>query len=231
MVHTDVSEGSEKKIFPSPPTYFLYTNQGLSLITRNLQQQSMSIYIDFLHGKAQFLAQKQRAWHHPLVKALGLSPRAPGLKVLDATAGLGQDAWVMHLLGCSLQLLERQPMAFILLSDALHRAQLQEALPLELREAHCYLSDPSHHASVDLVYLDPMFPEARKKSASTKGMAVFQEWIGLDDDADKLLGAARHVATQKVVVKRPRLASFLADACPHYSLEGRSTRFDIYLPY
>jgi 16S rRNA (guanine1516-N2)-methyltransferase len=43
-----------------------------------------------------------------------------------------------------------------------------------------------------------------------------------------LLVNALAVAKYRVVVKRPTGAGFLAETKPNYSLEGKSTRYDIY---
>ena len=60
-------------------------------------------------------------------------------------------------------------------------------------------------------------------------MHVFQQLIGKDVDADLLLQTAQECAQKRVVVKRPRIAPFLAGLEPNYTLEGRSNRYDVYL--
>ena len=59
-------------------------------------------------------------------------------------------------------------------------------------------------------------------------MHVFHQLIGKDVDADLLLQTAE-CAQKRVVVKRPRIAPFLAGLEPNYTLEGRSNRYDVYL--
>ena len=44
------------------------------------------------------------------------------LRVLDATAGLGEDAWLLAAAGCLVTAVERQPIVHALLTDALRRA-------------------------------------------------------------------------------------------------------------
>ena len=183
----------------------------------------------FLSGKAQFLTQKQRAWHHPLVKALGISPHGPTLHILDATAGLGQDAWLMHLLGAQLTLLERHPLPFMLLQDALRRAELEESLPLWLTDVHHWFSQEIITQRYDVIYLDPMFPK-RRKGAPNKGMYALQTWVGSDEDSAYLLPWLQRYVHRRVVVKRPRQAPVLRAQPPHHCITGRSTRFDVYAP-
>ena len=47
----------------------------------------------------------------------------PGRHVVDCTAGLGVDAFLMAANGCTVTLLERSPVLALLLADALRRGQ------------------------------------------------------------------------------------------------------------
>lgn len=168
------------------------------------------------------------------VKA-GVYPR-----VLDATAGLGKDSFVLATLGCTVQMLERSPIVYKLLEDGLIRAQEQSQFEdpelsqilnrMELLsvDSHDFLSAVSDDDRPDVIYLDPMFPERQKSADVKKEMAAFHHVVGKDDDADSLLEKALTKALYRVVVKRPRKAPFIADKTPSYQLEGKSSRYDIY---
>ena len=80
----------------------------------------------------------------------------------------------------------------------------------------------------DVVYVDPMFPLRKKSAKVKKQMQAFHAIVGTDPDADQLLANALIAAKYRVVVKRPTGAGFLAETKPNYSLEGKSTRYDIY---
>jgi len=81
----------------------------------------------------------------------------------------------------------------------------------------------------DAVYLDPMFPPKRKKSAAVnKEMRLLRELVGDDLDAPDLLEVARGVARERVVVKRPDHAPPLAPY-PSMSFLGKLVRYDVYL--
>ena len=56
-----------------------------------------------------------------IAKAVGIKG---GIKpqILDATAGLGKDAFVLATLGCEMTLLERSPIIHQLLQDGIERA-------------------------------------------------------------------------------------------------------------
>ncbi len=161
-------------------------------------------------------------------------------KVLDATAGLGKDAFVLATLGCAVRLLERSPIVHALLSDGLERAHVQAAgedpellqilarMELVSADSQDYLAQISEDDRPDVIYLDPMFPERQKSADVKKEMAAFHHVVGKDEDADSLLEKALAKANYRVVVKRPRKALFIANKTPSYQLEGKSSRYDIY---
>ena len=200
------------------------------------QSGKLSISIDFSAGAARHRRKHGGGKGQSIAKAVGLG-KGVLPSVLDATAGMGADAFVLASLGCHVTLLERVSAVWLLLYDGLRRAR--EYDDIELREiagrmdlqevdSLTYLQQRSAD-SVDVVYLDPMFPERRKKSALVKKeMQVFHSLVGQDVDSAGLLAPALRAAKHRVVVKRPRLAPYLAGQAPSYSLEGKSSRFDIY---
>ena len=56
-----------------------------------------------------------------------------------------------------------------------------------------------------------------------------QDVVGQDEDADALLNLALTIATNRVVLKRPASADFLAETKPNTSIKTKKHRFDIYL--
>jgi len=173
-----------------------------------------------------------------IAKAVGLSGKfSPN--VLDLTAGLGTDGFVLAGLGCRVKLLERNAVVFSLLQDGLARAQRVALDNSDLRDvlsrmtlieadAQAFLADLSADHVNDVIYLDPMFPERKKRAKVKKEMQAFQHIVGADQDATELLPLALERARYRVVVKRPASADFLGGRQPSYSLEGKSTRFDIF---
>ncbi|WP_288371992.1 class I SAM-dependent methyltransferase, partial [uncultured Marinobacter sp.] len=166
-----------------------------------------------------------------IAKACGLQKKRD-VTVLDATAGLGRDAFVLASLGASVTLVERNPAVAALLYDGLRRgAQTAELswLPERMQLLHCSaLQALTTHAAVDVVYLDPMFPPRDKTALVKKEMQVFRQVVGDDDDSAQLLQAALKAARYRVVVKRPRKAPFVEGPEPATRIEGKSSRYDIY---
>ena len=193
------------------------------------------VYADFTGAALRRRLQRAGPRSEPLVRAAGLRIGTP-LRVLDATAGLGRDAWLLAWLGADVIAVERHPIIAALLDDALRRARsLPELAPaaarLALREddAARLLGSLLPDERPDVVLLDPMYPDARRRAAPRKELAALRRLIGDDADAPALLLAALAVARRRVVVKRPAHAPLLGGRPPHHRLPGASTRFDVYL--
>lgn len=206
--------------------------QGLQFVELSADAAG-PIRADFLVGPVAHRRQFGGGSGQMIAKAVGL---APGVRpsVLDATAGLGRDAFVLAQLGCALTLIERQPIVCALLEDGLRRAAGDaEVAPIVARmRLVCADAIAALRAWPDeppqVVYLDPMFPGRAKSAQVKKEMRLFRPLAGADEDAPELLAAALALASHRVVVKRPRTAPAIAGEKPGYTLEGKSSRFDIY---
>lgn len=168
-----------------------------------------------------------------LGKAVGL-PKNPEPELLDATGGLGRDAFVLAALGARVTLAERNPTIAALLADAHVRAlgdpataAAAERLRLAPGDARALLGRGA--ARFDVVYLDPMYPDRGKAALARKELQLLRELAGPDDDADDLLAPALANARRRVVVKRPRGAKPLAGFAPSLEFIGTQARFDVYL--
>lgn len=231
---------SQVEISPAQSSFvFLLSGEGLSLV-QITEQSLLGIRADFYSPSVTYRRQKGGGKGQMIAKAVGLgSGRLP--TVLDATAGLGSDAFVLASLGCPVNMLERVPEVRALLSDGLvmarewgqsHDGQLLRILDrMQLigADAASYLPTVNDDSRPDVVYLDPMFPLRSKSAQVKKEMHVFHSLVGTDLDADNLLDLALACARKRVVVKRPRIAPGLAASKPSYQLEGKSNRFDVYL--
>jgi 16S rRNA (guanine1516-N2)-methyltransferase len=170
-----------------------------------------------------------------IVKAVGLKGNAD-LRVLDATAGLGRDAFVLANSGCHVDMIERSPAVAALLDDGLKRAALDPELanwvPQRMQLFHgvsYQLLSTWSSTQPDVIYLDPMFPHRKKSALVKKEMRLFQQLLGPDEDADLLLEPALALAKKRVVVKRPESAGYLNEHKPDMSISSKKHRFDVYL--
>lgn len=189
---------------------------------------------EFVTGKMGYRREHGGGVGQLVAKAVGLHKTRATLHVLDATAGLGQDAFVLASLGCTVTLFERNPVIHALLADGLMRASLNvdcaaivERMKLKHGSSLKWLESAGPD-SADVIYLDPMFPHRDKSALVKKEMQVFRTVVGDDDDSEALLRAALECATYRVVVKRPRKAPVIAGPEPATRVEGKSSRYDVY---
>jgi 16S rRNA (guanine1516-N2)-methyltransferase len=191
------------------------------------------IRVDFVGGAVGHRRQFGGGSGQMIAKAVGIQT---GVRptVVDATAGLGRDAFVLATLGCEVTLIERQPLIAVLLDDGLARARSDpEVAPIVARmrlrvgDAIQMLRDWDENVP-QVVYLDPMFPHRDKSALVKKEMRLFRPLVGDDVDAERLLEAALALASHRVVVKRPRKAPAVAGGTVSFSLEGNAGRFDVY---
>ncbi|MBU2894596.1 class I SAM-dependent methyltransferase [Colwellia sp. D2M02] len=191
-----------------------------------------AIKVDFVEGAVAHRRKFGGGRGQDIAKAVGLKHGFTP-HVLDATAGLGRDAFVLASLGCQLTLMERMPVVAALLDDGIERAKLNSevndiANNMQLIHASS-IESMSLATTPDVVYLDPMFPHREKSAAVKKEMRIFQSLVGEDLDADNLLEPALALAKYRVVVKRPSYAPPLDNKKPSMSINMKKNRFDVYV--
>ncbi|KAB7894864.1 16S rRNA (guanine(1516)-N(2))-methyltransferase RsmJ [Rouxiella sp. S1S-2] len=194
-----------------------------------------AIYVDFVGGTMGHRRRFGGGRGEAVAKAVGIKGSyLPD--VVDATAGLGRDAFVLAALGCRVRMIERNPVVAALLDDGLMRGYRDAEIGVWLQQRLTLLHGSSLTALADIsprpqvVYLDPMYPHRQKSALVKKEMRVFQGLVGADEDADGLLEPARRLATKRIVVKRPDYAPPMADTPAQAAVTTKSHRFDIYTP-
>lgn len=189
------------------------------------------VFIDFIDGKLAHRRQFGGGKKQPLGRAIGLSSKQTPT-VIDATAGMGRDSFVLASLGCQVMMIERSAVVAAMLQNALDRAMEDEfvaeiaaRMTVHCADASDYILSTNEH---DVIYLDPMYPEKRKSAAVKKDMRALQALVGPDLDSDKLLDVALQKAKHRVVVKRPKHAEPVAENKPNTTISSPNTRYDIY---
>lgn len=199
-----------------------------------------AVWVDFDSPDLRF-RRRQVLSREFLVKAVGgLRPRQtarniPGEgHIIDATAGLGQDAFILACAGWKVTLQEQSAAVHALLADGLVRASraedegLRQAIArMRLSETGDAVQELAQLPAAEVIYLDPMFPEREKSARVKKNRFLLQRLHGNEGQGEGLLAAALTL-TMKVVVKRPRLAPPLG-AAPSAQILGKTSRFDIYV--
>ena len=177
-------------------------------------------------------------------------------EVIDATAGFGHDSLILASTGAQVTMLEQQPLiALLLLVEQLRMStlpnwqKLMSRLQIINTDALTYFKrfnnylGADNEQAIDVIYLDPMFPEDSYQDSKTgKGAKVGKHMQALHqlahpptlDEEQQLLQSAQAVVSQngqkqgRVIVKRPQFAPLLADQQPSESWNNEAVRFDGY---
>ncbi|MDQ7091325.1 MAG: class I SAM-dependent methyltransferase [Methylococcales bacterium] len=222
-LYLSTSEIKEEHFFLS------YREERLVLLDKaQLKKGGLSVNINARPGeKRSYPAPRQ----NDLAKALGRKTKT----IIDATTGWGQDALFMFRMGYQVQCFERSPMMAALLDDAFLRLEKLEWMQkLQLNSPKLTQGDAIKLLTTldnapDCIYLDPMFPPKRKKSAlAKKSMQLLHTLLGQDEDKDKLFVAAMAATAKRVVIKSPDYAEPLGGK-PTESFKGKLLRYDVYL--
>ena len=173
-----------------------------------------------------------RLAHEMLVRAAKTGES--GLRAIDATAGMGEDSFLLAAYGYEVTLYEQNPVVAALLKDALRRAKrnplLREiAARMQLVQGNSMEFLRQGPANAELVYLDPMFPQRQKSGLIGKKLQLIQKLEAPCSEEAELFDAALAAQPKKIIVKRPLKAPCLAGRTPGYSLRGKAIRYDCYV--
>lgn len=184
--------------------------------------------------------QPERLQRELLIRAVRVKD-AESPVAIDATAGLGEDSFLLAAAGFTVEMYEHNPTIAALLRDALDRAADSPELAGITSRMHLHEEDSvtalerlaqTPDQTPEVVYLDPMFPKRHKTAAVKKKLQLLQqlEKPCTNEDAVILINAAVKAKPRKVVIKRPTKGPYLAGIKPAYTIEGRAVRFDCITP-
>ncbi len=193
--------------------------------------------IDFVSGTLGWRRRHGGGRGQAVSRAVGIKSGATLPRVLDCTAGLGRDAFLLASLGCEVLALERNSQIFADLQKALAAAEAHpetaQALGGRLQFQHANaITELKSLTSVftpDVIYLDPMHPPRKKSALVKQELRELRELVGNDPDSQELAKIALSQAVKRVVIKRPAKSEPLHLGV-HHAHRGKTTRFDIYLP-
>lgn len=160
------------------------------------------------------------------IKSFGENPTA-----IDATAGMGEDSFLLATTGFSVKLYEYNPVIALLLQDALNRAakvpELKEIVGrMELFEEDSIQALQNLSEKPDLILLDPMFPARQKSALIKKKFQILQKLESPCMDGDALIRAATLANPRKIIIKRPINSECLGGYKPSYCVKSKVIRFD-----
>jgi 16S rRNA (guanine1516-N2)-methyltransferase len=200
-----------------------------------MQDAPPPLGIDFAAGPLTHRLRSGAGRGGALARAVGIKPgRLPA--VVDATAGLGRDAFVLASLGCAVTLIERHPAVHGALAAALMRARGADA-PADVAGAAARMTLLAGDArsllpglGADVVLVDPMHPDRGNTALVKQPMRALRAVVGADADVAELMAVALAAARRRVVLKWPRLAGPVAGLrAPSHVIEGRTTRYDVFM--
>ena len=168
-----------------------------------------------------------------LAKAVGMKSNK-NRTIIDATAGLGYDAFILASLGANVTLIERSEKIHNLLQDGISEAKLHGGEISKIVNRMDLLFGDSKDIlptiAPEVILIDTMYKDRKKSALVKNNMRLIREVVGSDPDYVDLINVALNCATKRVVIKQPRYAEPLEDikACSHQIL-GKTIRYDVYI--
>lgn len=212
---------------PTNKPFFVFKENGLNFIFDS--DNAKSFHIDFLKGAMGW--RLKRSDHEKLLKKT-LGKNKQPLSIFDGTAGLLSDTLIFLALGHRVIACEQSKILFLLVSDALERARNQLPFIENLKllngnSSECF----KDHKNVDVIYLDPMYPQPKKNVSRSGNIAAIKDILQIEmikDHGDGIFFEFKENDYKKIVLKRP-IKSDLLDNNFNYQIKGKSTRFDVYI--
>lgn len=198
-----------------------------------MKKVEVELKIDFVTGAVGHRLRFGGGRGQDLAKAMGLRGGKTPM-IVDATAGLGRDSFLLASLGAQVILIERSEKMHALLVDGMNRAENEGG---EFREIIGRMSlmkgdakDLIPELSGEAILIDPMHPPRQKSALVKRELRQVREIVGTDDDAADLVRIALAHAQNRVVLKWPAKADPIdgLKACTHQIL-GKTTRYDVFM--
>ena len=168
-----------------------------------------------------------------LAKAVGMKFNK-NRNIIDATAGLGYDSFILASLGAKVTLIERSQKMHTLLQNGIDEGisfggeieKIVNRMELLFGDS----KDILPKLTPEVIMIDTMY-KVRKITALVKSnMRLVREIVGPDSDYIELLKVALNCAKNRVVLKQPRYAEPIKEItkCSHQIL-GKSIRYDVFM--
>lgn len=189
--------------------------------------------IDFVGGAVGFRLRSGEGRGQPLARAIGMKGGARP-KIVDATAGMGRDAFFLASLGAEVTLIERSPAIHAALTAAIERARAESDDFAAIMARMTLIQGDSRQLlptlRPEIILVDPMHPERTKSALVKKQMRDLRDIVGPDPDAHQLMETALATATNRVVLKWPLRAAPIAGLRkPSHQILGKTTRYDVFV--
>ncbi len=198
-----------------------------------MEKNQGELQVDFVNGAVGHRLRFGGGRGQDIAKAMGLrAGKTP--KIVDATAGLGRDAFLLASLGAEVTLIERSEKMHDLLHKGMTRAAAEGGDYADIIARMTLLKGDAKDLLPDLnaeaILIDPMHPPRKNSALVKRELRQVREIVGTDEDAADLLSVALENASKRVVLKWPAKADPIVGirSCSHQII-GKSTRYDVFM--
>jgi len=198
-----------------------------------VKKVARELRIDFVEGSVAHRLRFGGGRGQDLPKAMGLREGKTPM-IIDATAGLGRDSFLLASLGAQVTLIERSEKMHSLLVQGMERAAKEGGQFREIIDRMTLLKgdalDLIPELNGEAILIDPMHPERKKSALVKQELRQVREIVGTDDDAADLVRLAIKHARKRVVLKWPTKAAPIegVQKCTHQII-GKTTRYDVFM--
>lgn len=201
-----------------------------------MAQTTNELRVDFVNGPVAHRLRFGGGRGQDLPKAMGLRAGKTPM-IVDATAGLGRDAFLLASLGAEVVLIERSKQMHRLLADGMARAfdagdeyrAIIDRMTLLHGDAKDVLPGLSE-TSAEAILIDPMHPPRKSSALVKQELRQVRDIVGTDEDAADLMHVALGIARKRVVLKWPMKADPIKGIrAPSHQILGKSTRYDVFM--
>ena len=200
---------------------------------QSMKQVATELRVDFVSGAVAHRLRFGGGRGQDLAKAMGLRAGKTPM-IIDATAGLGRDSFLLASLGAQVILIERSEKMHALLVQGMKRAAREGGEFREIIRRMTLLKgdakDLLPELSGEAILIDPMHPPRKSSALVKQELRQVREIVGTDDDAVDLVRLALKHARNRVVLKWPAKADPIEGikACSH-QIRGKTTRYDVFM--
>jgi 16S rRNA (guanine1516-N2)-methyltransferase len=198
-----------------------------------LKRDAAELRVDFVEGSVAHRLRFGGGRGQDLAKAMGLRAGKTPL-IIDATAGLGRDSFLLASLGAQVIMIERSEKMHKLLAQGMKRAEREGGQFREIIGRMTLLKGDAKNLipelSSEVILIDPMHPVRKNSAMVRQDLRQVRELVGTDDDAGDLVRLAISYARKRVVLKWPAKADPIegVQKCTH-QIRGKTTRYDVFM--
>ena len=168
-----------------------------------------------------------------LAKAVGMRFNK-NRNIIDATAGLGYDSFILASLGAKVTLIERSQKMHELLQNGIDEGKsFGGEIEKIINRMELLFGDSKDilpKLTPEVIMIDTMYKDRKKTALVKNNMRLVRDIVGPDSDYIDLLKVALNCATNRVVLKQPKYAEPIKEIrkCSHQIL-GKTIRYDVFM--